>query len=389
MGAERFEGILQETQTWERQRDVLLVAQSNIQHGQPLSNYQRTAVTGARKGISATDAAMASLLGGADDGDLAGGDSLAITAYLGYIDKQISNNVGRMYSISPETAYEIYPDYLGENADQVKKTQALLGGGGGGDSYHPPVQAYNFSIGPGGDIVRTNSVTGAVELTGMKVPQGSQVITNTRDGHAYAINIDNGDRVDLGVVAFPDIDPEKKFRFDVLATAANLEQSMAGIELQKRGQVLKAIGDDFANQVALGRMVYDEAQLNLDRVDRAFTQRREERAQLLKYAVAKSSLRMRNGQEMTALPFGNQIAGILSAATGRQFTADQFELPTTYISPEQAAADVINSSGFTSPIPGLSASLGDARERMDAILGAPLGSQAATEQIMKMAIPGA
>lgn len=384
-----YKDIYRQTQALEGQKRTLLQAQATIQTSGEgsLNPEQRLAVEGARAGASQSGMMESMLLGG-DSGDGLGGTAGAVNAYVTYLDKQIGNNVSRLYSIDPELTYEYYPDYLGDNADAIKKTRALMGGGGGGE-YHPPVQAYNFSIGPGGDVVRTNSVTGAVELTGMKVPQGSQVMTNTRDGHAYSVNIDTGDRTDLGLVAFPEIDPEKKFRFDVLATAANLEQSMAGLELQRRGQVLKAIGDDFSNQVALGQMVYTEANLNLDRVDRAFTQRREERAQLLKYAVTRSSLRMRNGEERTLLPFGGQLAGILSEATGKKFGEQDFELSTTYISPDQAARDVLGASAYDSPIPGLTQSMQQARASMDAVLGAPMGSQAATQQITQMAIPGA
>lgn len=388
-----FRQLYGETSRLEGQKSDLLSAQQRIQTGMPLRSGQTdsweasvpneiAAVAGAR---SASGGGI-SIPGVIEGGDPKG-DAAAVTAYIGYLDEQISNNVARLYSMDSELAYEYYPDYLGENADEIKKMRALLGGGGG-DSYHPPVQAYGFQVGPGGDVIRTNSVTGAVEMTGMKVPQGSQVVTNTRDGHAYAVNIDTGDRQDLGVVAFPDIDPERKFRFDVLSTAASLEQQMAGIELQKRGMAMKVIADDFSNQVALGNMVYTEANLNLNRIDSALTQRREERAQLLKYAVKKSSLRMRDGQEVTLLPFGNQLAQMLSEVTGKSFTEKDFELSTTYINPEGAASDVMNASSFNSPIPGLQQSAQQARASMDAVLGAPYGGQQATQQLTQMAIPG-
>jgi hypothetical protein len=368
----RYNAIHQKTVSNKQQRDRLTEAQLVMLEGRSLTAEQAKAVAAAKSVVAGL-----SLLGPTSpQADTAA----AIMAYVNYLDSQIENFVKQLYSLDEEQAYNDYPEYLSENASSITAQRKLFGG-----SDRAPVQAYSFTIGPGGNVIRTNSITGAVEILDTKVPQGSQIVTNQRDGHAYAINKDTGDRVDLGVVAFPEIDPEQRFRLDVLSQAAQVESNLAGIDLQQRSLMIKALGDDNANMVTLGRMRYEESALNLNRLNSAFDQRRAEREQVLRYGVAQSSLRA--GGTMSQLPLSPQLANMLSGLTGQQFSEADFQLPVSYVSPDQAANDVLAGTAYDSPIAGLSAAFSQSRQMIENILGKPLGSRAASEQLMAAAMP--
>ena len=170
---------------------------------------------------------------------------------------------------------------------------------------------------------------------------------------------------------------------------AGVQAQFAGLELQRRGQVVQAISEDFAHQIELGRMTYMEAQQRLDTVDKAMTQRRLEREQLLKYAVSSASIHMTAaGEEVTRLPFAEQLVEILSQSTGQKFNVSSFELPVQRINPEAAGQAALNAGAVASPIPALQQGLAAAREAINANLGAPVGTPLANEAAIQNAVKG-
>jgi hypothetical protein len=220
----------------------------------------------------------------------------------------------------------------------------------------------------------------------------TQVVNDTTTGHAYALVIDNDgnvtNRVDIGQVGFPEVDPERKFQLDILTRSSEAETALAGIELQRRGQILQALGDDWARQVQLGTVQVQEVQLNLDRINSAFENRRKEREVALKYAVSQSSLfKSASGETMTRLPFANQLAGILSSATGQAFTGEELSLPVGYVNPDQAARETLSGTSYNSAVPGLVQGIQQTRDAVDRIVGQPLGDMAVTTHLAEMALP--
>jgi hypothetical protein len=313
----------------------------------------------------------------------------SINAFIGNIDKQVDAAKDELYAIDAQTAYGLYPDI-----DKMKKAVSLAKSFGEGGSAGP---SYSFQIGQRGEVIRMSSA-GGFEIIGTYpelANKTTQVINDTTTGHAYAMVLDvDGNvtaRTDLGKVAHAEIDPERKFRLDILTSAASVEQSMAGIELQRRGQVVGALGDDFARQVQLGQLSLQEAQLNLNRIDSALEQRRAERQQLLQYGVTEASLRTNaRGERVTQLPFGSQLASILSATTGRAFSEEDFQLGTGVINPDQAARDVMAGSAYTSSIPGLTQQAASTSSLINAIVGAPLPATPASAAVQQAAaaVPG-
>jgi hypothetical protein len=132
-------------------------------------------------------------------------------------------------------------------------------------------------------------------------------------------------------------------------------------------------------------MTYEEARLNLDRIDTAFTQRRQEREQVLQYAVRKSSL---NDRGETLLPFAGPLAAILSQSTGQNITEESFRLPTTSADPEGAFNQILQFSGYQSPLPQLSQQMSGTRSAIESIVGGPLGAQAASAAMAGSAAQG-
>lgn len=385
-----YNSVYEETRGLEVQRRRLMDAQEMLSGGATLPPELVGAVNAARGAASSGGDWMAAI-SGADGKPV--GDAALVTAYVGYLNKQIEGNVSRLYSIDPNLANLQYPDQRGNNLDMLKKMGAMGLGGIGGGGGVAALPSYSFMIGKHGEVIRTSSA-GAWEIIGTHPELADKQTTTQVDkttGRGWAITLDADGkevgRTDLGIVDFPEIDPERKFRLDLLTQAANVEQSMAGIEVQQRGQLIKAIGDDYARQVELGNMQYTESRLNLDRISTAVSARRDERAQMLQYAVTQASLRTdpTTGQQVTVLPFAKQLGNILSATTGQQFGESDFTLGVGYINPDQTANDILNGSKFESPISNLAAQLSSARAATTAILGKPLGNQAASEQVVKMA----
>jgi hypothetical protein len=311
-----------------------------------------------------------------------------------YLDGQIKDGVDRLYNLNPEAAADLYPDYL--DPQRIKNLRSVLGGG---EAARP---SYSFQIAAGGQVVRsgTDGSFGIVGVYPELADKNVQVVQNQTTGEATALTFDsNGNvvnRTSLGRVAFPDIDPERKFKQDqlrdritLLSTAAQVEQAMMGLNLQQRGQIVNAIAQDFAYQLQIGAMTYQEATLNLSRINSAFEQRRLEREQMLKYAVPRASLRTRpDGEVVTRLPFADQISSILTATTGRQFSPEDFEIGVTAMDPEQTARDVLISSAYTSPLPGLMAGLQATRDTMNQLFGQPLGDTAVSDRVTALATAG-
>ena len=164
-----------------------------------------------------------------------------------------------------------------------------------------------------------------------------------------------------------------------------VEATFQGLELQRRGQMVVALGQDMANQVAVESLVYEEANLNLDRMSTALTQRREEREVQLELAVKRESLITRGGEVLTRLPFAGQLQAALEGVTGAPVDPREFELPTGVIDPNAVARQVIEASDFISPIQGLRSALQQTRGAIASVTGAPLASsvvaQGATDQI--------
>ena len=168
-------------------------------------------------------------------------------------------------------------------------------------------------------------------------------------------------------------------------SALGVDAQFQGLELTRRGQMIAAIGQDFANQIELGRLDIQQATLNLDRMDRALTQRRAEREQALQFAVSSTRL-LPSGAEVTDLPGGAQLAAILSQVTGQEFGADMFTLPVTRIDPDAAARDVLN-AGQTDQLATarLKAEFQASRDAISGIVGTPLGTQMANEAATQVA----
>ena len=385
---EQWKRALDNIRTLEGQKGYLQTAQDAAVFGGELSNEQAAALRAASAGNpSLTDVVLAA------QGKAAGGgtyNQAAVNAFITNIDKQIETAKDELYAIDAQGAYGLYPD-IGKMKSAVELATKMGGGAGSAPTY-------SFQIGQRGEVIRMSSA-GSFEIIGTRpelANKTTQVINDTTSGHAYALVLDvDGNvtaRTDLGKVGYAEIDPERKFRMDVLTSAASIEQSMAGIELQRRGQVVNAIGEDFARQVQIGTLTLNEAQLNLNRIDTALTQRRAERQQILQYGVTEASLRTNAaGERVTQLPFSSQLASILSATTGRPFSEGDFQLGVAAVNPEQAASDVMTGSSFTSAIPGLTQQAASTSSLINAIVNAPLAATPASAAVQKAAtaaIPG-
>lgn len=280
-----------------------------------------------------------------------------------------------------------------EHSLDFNKLTTSSGGGGGGRIAAGP--SYQFEFAPNGDLYRVGS-DGTFTLMD-NIPEFAQrnvqVVNDQRTGEAFAIATDNEgnvvQRTSLGQYAFPEIDPERLFQRDIMFRAAELETALGGLELQRRGQLIDAIGTDMSNQIMLGRMVYEEARTRLDTVSTALSERRNERQDILRFGVTQESLRqLGSGETVTRLPFAEQTAALLSMSTGQSFSAEDFELGVTYVDPDQAARDVTEAAQFESPIPGLAAGIQGARQAIGNIFSEPIGDFAITEQLIRQATQG-
>jgi hypothetical protein len=192
--------------------------------------------------------------------------------------------------------------------------------------------------------------------------------------------------------AFPEIDPQIKFATEVEQFAETLDLAeqrifadFQGLELERRGQMIEALGQDLARQISIGRMTFEAATLKLQTIDTAFSQRRAEREQALQFAVRKSSLRA--GGTETLLPGGKQLEALLAQATGQDFTGFA-TLPAGKIDPDATAQAVVQAAAFDDPVPGLTGALGATREAINAIVGVPIGTELVTDGATKKIVEG-
>jgi len=290
-------------------------------------------------------------------------------------DLRIESLVEQAYGIDAESADA---DFGWRLNDKKRTTFAGLTGGGAGPAPAP----YQMQVLPNGDMLVFNPNNGTTTNAGNFPGAVSKQVSQDRDGNLISIDPYSGaTEVLVKDFGFPELDPRVKFGVETLMSAAQVEANWAGVDLQYRGLQVQALGEDFARQVSIGTLTLDEAQLNLNRTVAAIEQRRAEREQVLQYGVTRESLRtLPSGEVVTRLPFGAQTAAILSSATGQKVSADEFQLGVTNINPEQAGQDVIAGSAFTSPIPGLIASLQSTKAATDAILAsAPQQSSAAAD----------
>ena len=235
--------------------------------------------------------------------------------------------------------------------------------------------------GDGGEIIFLDPFSG-VEVARRVFPELAarpqyQIVTD-RDGNLVAVDPQRPGFQPVTLIegfSFPEIDPREQFAFEQEIASARLDLDQRSLEIQ-------AYGLDGAHQIELGRMTFEEVALNLRRIGEAMTQRRAEREQLLQFAVTERSLRA--GGTETLLPGGEQLAAILSQATGQEFGPDFAQIPAGRIDPEAAGQEVLDASAFQSPIPGLTAGLQASRDAISAILGAPLASKITAQQAATM-----
>lgn len=243
----------------------------------------------------------------------------------------------------------------------------LAGIPAGGEGFRPA--PYQFQMTSSGRLLVFNPNTGGVS-DGGEFPDAvaKQIMQDPRSGDLLAINPSSGEtQVLIKGYGFPEVPPEQKFRLQVLQAAAGAESSLAGVELQQRGQIVSALGNDLATQVRIGEMQYTEANLNLNRIATAARERRAEREQVIRYGVRQSSLRTTpTGETVTRLPFADQLSALLSSATGQAFSPSDFELGVTNVNPEQVGQDIMAGSSFTSQIPGLQTAR---QSTLDTIMG--------------------
>lgn len=315
----------------------------------------------------------------------------ALNAQIKFEQEQIDSSADQLFTINPNLAATQKPGLANK-----KRLEAA-----GVDLSAPSKnQVAQVLQGPDGSIsVVMND--GTVTDKG-KFPQFAKGTAYTfqtdRSGALVAINPnDPKDRVVVDKnFGFAEIDPAvlrtdsiDQHKDNIGIAQQQVAASFAGVEVQRRGIMVSALGQDMANQVAIGRMTYDEAQLNLDRIDKAFTQRRLERDQMLQYAVSRTSLRVNSaGEQVTALPGGAQLAAILSQSTGQHFDPSIADLPTMTIDPQRTAQQLIDASRYDSPIPGLRSSLDATRQAVGAIVGAPLATKITADAATGAALKG-
>lgn len=161
---------------------------------------------------------------------------------------------------------------------------------------------------------------------------------------------------------------QREFEFGVDTALA-----LQGLNLQSKSLEIQALANALSAEIDIGRMTFDEARLNLDRVSEAMNQRREDQLLLVESAVKQSSLRTDpvTGELVSQLPFSQQLATAFSQAFGQTFSEDQFSIAAGVVNPQQAGQDVIESTAFVSPIPGLTESLISTTNAIQGTLAAP------------------
>lgn len=275
----------------------------------------------------------------------------------------MSREIASMTSISPRASYDEYPAQTLEEAKKLGLPLAALGlGFGGGSAPAPPRVASVFTA--AGGKVYTVMDNGGINETGLQAPPNTKAEVAS-NGDLVAFNLDDPSSAPVVLqkgFRFAEVDPMLKFKTETAA-------AFAGLELQRRGMLVSAQSNFMANEIELGRLTYDEANTNLNRINSAFDQRRKDLDIQLKYAVQRTSLGTNAaGQQITHLPFGADIAKILHV------DPSNFDLPTQNINPDATGQAVLDASNFNSPIDRLTQQLAAARAATAGIIGAPMAS---------------
>lgn len=290
-----------------------------------------------------------------------------INAAIQENDARLSDLYERAYGIDP---WQADADIGWRINEETRADLAGMLEGPGSKQFAPA--PYQFQVMPNGDIVSFNPNTGTMSSAGNYPGAIDKQVTQDRNGNLVAVDPYTREVTTLQEgFGWPELDPRVKFQTETLLTAAQIEADWAGVELSARGQELEAIAADNAAKIRIGEMVHTEARLNLDRASTALTQRREERQAILDYGVTRESLRtLPSGEVVTRLPFAEQTAAILNTfIPGGGLSASNFELGVIAVNPDQAAADVMNNSAYTSPIPDIISNYQTNKGRTEAVLG--------------------
>lgn len=324
-----------------------------------------------------------------------GGDSLtlALDAQISALDEQMVRLANQAVSLNPtkglqdSRVYEFIPldDQLDLWDDLGFGGLGGSGGGGGGGGWQPaPLQ---FQVLGNGDVLAFDPNSGSVSKAGNFPDAVQRQVEVDRNGNLVSINPFTGEtKVLKEGFGFAQVDPRVQFETETAIGLANLSANLAGIEVSQRGQWVSALGQDMANRIQLGMLTYEEARTNVDTVTSALNQRRADTELALKYAVAPQFIRRdAQGNRFARLPLAEDIAAIMSDATGRTIGNNLFDVSVTDIDPNASAQDVIRAGQFNSPIPGLMQEIENTRAMVTSILNAPLAdvetARAATAKI--------
>jgi len=281
------------------------------------------------------------------------------TAQKKYLDSQIETVADQLFTIAPNLASVQYPSYATEkraglSGSAAPKVAQVLQGSDG----------TVFTVSTDGSIVRKGTFP--------ELQTGFEAHTD-RQGRLVAFNPNRPDLPPTVLdpnFGFAEVDPQIKFKVETAA-------AFAGLDLQRRGQTIAAWGTDAANRIQVGRLELDEAQLELNRIDTAFNQRRADEALKLQYAVAGSSVFMGpNGERLTRPP----LSGPLAKAMG--ISPDELNLPVTSVNPDQTARDVLAASQFESPVAALKAQLDATRDAIGGLTAAPAAGEALLKGVL-------
>ncbi len=303
--------------------------------------------------------AQARNLEGEGGGDVGGvGGALSVLTRLRDAETNSANDLLEPLFFADPQRFEAE---FGTGATDLQAREAPGGAGA--------AEPFSFKFLPNGSIFRTNNATGAIEHLGTfpeAATQGGvapQIMQDDR-GNLVAINPSTGQvRTLIEGFGFAQIDPERRFALEALQT----DVAFKGLELTARGQEIQAIGQDLASRILLGRATFEEAQLELNRINVAGQVRQQEREVALSFAVKSTSIRtLPSGERVTLLPFGQEIADTVGV------DVSNFELPVGSVNPNAAAQAVLEASAFDSPIPGLQQAADEASSSIDTILSEPL-----------------
>lgn len=298
---------------------------------------------------------------------------------------QLKTTYDRLFVGFPGVAVRAFPSEA--NKDRLTLSGIDIGGG----TKRQVVQVLTASNGKVFTVMNSGEVVDHGVFP--ELAKGNYQAQVRRDGALVAFDPSDPSKPRVVIdrdFGFAEIDPQIK-RTDMIGQfEANLAISkqqvaiqFAGVELQRRGLLVNAQSDFMAREIELGRLTYEEARTNLDRINIAFDQRRKDLVIQLQHAVSRTSLRTNAaGETVTALPLGAELAGILGVAPSN------FELPVTAVNPDATGQAVLDASAFQSPQAGLRAQLDAARAAVAGIIGAPGASGLVADTAGQAAVQG-